>query len=289
MITLLEIIRRSETFLANHGIERPRHLAEEIIADALGMKRLDLYLQFDRPLTEEELASLRRVVMRGAQQEPLAYIAGCVDFAGVKLKVDRSVLIPRPETEILVETVVLTLQALPLEGKVLWDMCCGSGCIGIALKARFPLLKVVLSDVSEAALETARLNAQGADITFKQGDLFAPFVEEMCDFFVCNPPYISECEFAHLPATVRKWEPSQALLAGPTGLEYYEQIACCLRSYLNLQGLAWLEIGRGQGTSVANIFNSQGWHCQITPDWAEHDRFAFITHLTQKSLNGEKK
>ena len=275
MITLIEIIKRSAEYLAQRGIENPRPAAEEVIADALNMKKLDLYLQFDRPLTESELPTLRSAIARRAKHEPTAYIAGRVIFAGIELKVDRSVLIPRLETEILVETITQTLQEMPLENKVLWDMCCGSGCIGLALKTRFPQLTVALSDMSSEALITAQKNSQ-VDVQFKQGDLFAPFAGKRCDFFVCNPPYVAEGEFAQLSSEVRDWEPKTALISGPTGLEYYARIATDLRTHLNRGGLAWLEIGTGQGASVQALFEAQGWQCQIKPDWSGHDRFCYL-------------
>lgn len=276
MITLLEIIKRSAGYLAERGIESSRRTAEEVIADVLGMKRLDLYLQFDRPLTESELPALRSAIVRRAQHEPVAYIAGRVAFAGIELNVDRSVLIPRPETEILVETIAQSIQEMALDGKVLWDMCCGSGCIGLALKTRFPLLTVILSDMSSEALQTAQKNAH-VEVQFKQGDLFAPFAGEGCDFFVCNPPYITEGEFPELAPEVRDWEPKKALVAGPTGLEYYARIARDLKAHLRQDGKAWLEIGSGQGPAVQALFAAQGWKCQITSDWAGHDRFCLVS------------
>lgn len=280
MITLLEIIKRSAGYLAERGIEAPRRSAEEVIADALNMKRLDLYLQFDRPLTDGELPALRSAIARRAQHEPTAYIAGSVTFAGIELKVDRSVLIPRPETEIMVETIAKSLveQSLEgsLEGKVLWDMCCGSGCIGLALKSRFPQLSVILSDMSPEALRTAKKNAV-VDVEFKLGDLFIPFAGQRCDFFVCNPPYVTEGEFPQLAPEVKDWEPKMALVSGATGLEYYARIASHLRAHLNPEGQAWLEMGAGQGLAVQALFEKQGWKCQIALDWAGHDRFCMIS------------
>jgi len=276
MITLLEVIRRSTHYLAERQIENPRRASEEVIADALGVRRLDLYLQFDRPLTEKELHPLREVIARRAEHEPTAYIAGKVSFGGVELQVDSSVLIPRPETEILVETIAETLQGLPLDGKVLWDMCCGSGCIGLALKNRFPQLTVALSDISSEALSTAQKNSAPYNISFKKGDLFTPFLGEMCDFFVCNPPYVTEKEFCQLDPEVKDWEPRLALVAGPTGLEFYARIARELRDYLRPGGKAWLELGSGQGSAVKDLFAAQNWQGEILPDWAGHDRFLII-------------
>jgi release factor glutamine methyltransferase len=272
MIPLLEIIRRSEKYLANCQLQHPRREAEEVIASILGIKRLDLYLQFDRPFAEEELPILRQAIQRRGRGEPVAYIAGKVSFGGISLNVNRSVLIPRQETEILVEKIASCLKKLDLKNKVLWDLCCGSGCMGLALKNRFPELEVILSDLSEEALAVAASNAQ-SPVFFKQGNLFAPFSGMKCDFFVCNPPYITQHEYASLEREVKDWEPKQALLAGDTGLEFYSRIAKELKNYLNPHGLAWLELGTGQGPTVSTLFQAEGWVCTVEPDWSGHDRF----------------
>lgn len=275
MITLLEIIKRSEEYLASRGIARPRREAEEVIADALELKRLDLYLQFDRPVSEKELPALRLAIQRRGAGEPIAYISGKVSFAGISVKVTPAVVIPRPETEILVETIALTLLKHSLEKKVLWDMCCGSGCIGLALKARFPQLEVVLSDLSSEALAVAQENGAGS-ANIKQGNLFDPFAGMKCDFFVCNPPYVTESEYLQLTPEVRH-EPKIALVSGPTGLEFYTQIAKELKHYLNPGGLAWLEIGSGQGVAVQQLFHAEGWQCHYESDWSGHDRFLYLS------------
>lgn len=267
MKTLLDVIQRSESFLQERGIERPRREAEEVIADALGVRRIDLYLQFERPLTEEELAKLREPVVRRGNREPAAYIAGTVSFCDLSIKVTPDVLIPRPETEILVEKIAETLKGCDLEGKTLWDMCCGSGCIGLALKKKFPSLNIVLSDLSDKALAIARQNGDG--VAFRQGDLFTPFEGETCDLFVCNPPYVTEEEYAGLTPEV-KAEPKMALIGG---LVFYERIAARLFHFLNPGGMAWFEIGSGQGEHVKRIFNGKG---RIENDWAGHTRFFFL-------------
>ncbi|MCH9625593.1 MAG: Release factor glutamine methyltransferase [Chlamydiales bacterium] len=278
MITLFELIQRSEIYLKERGILRARREAEEVIADVLGIKRLDLYLQFDRPLQQDELPALRSAVQRRSKHEPVAYIAGEVRFADLCLQVTPDVLIPRPETEILVEIIKTQLSELDLENKVLWDVCCGSGCMGISLKNYFPVLDVVLSDASKKALMIARKNA-ACDVTFKEGDLFEPFEGMRCDFFVCNPPYVSEQEYSTLEPSVRDWEPKMALVSGESGLEFYSRIAKNLHLYLRPEGLAWLEIGQGQGESVKKIFELEGWRCHYQTDWSGNDRFFFIEKL----------
>lgn len=267
MKTLFDVIKLSESYLKERGIERPRREAEEVIADALCARRLDLYLQFERPLAEEELQNLREPIMRRGNHEPAAYISGVVQFADLAINVTPDVLIPRPETEILVEKISEYLSDLDLEGKILWDVCCGSGCIGHALKKRFPQLTVILSDLSENALAVARSN--GHDVLFKQGDLFAPFADEKCDFFVCNPPYVTEEEYASLAPEV-KAEPKMALVGG---LEFYRRIAAEIYAYLNPHGRVWLELGTGQGEAVKKIFEGKG---VVENDWAGHNRFFFL-------------
>lgn len=275
--TLLEIIRRSEQYLAERGIERARREAEEVIAGLLGMKRLDLYLQFERPFTEKELGEARLAIQRRGKREPAAYIIGKMEFAGCLFNLSSAVLIPRPETEILVEMLAQKMKKENLNGKVLWDVCSGSGCIGISLKKRFPELTVYLSDLSQEALLIAQENAElnEVEIHFKQGDLLAPFKGEMCDYFVCNPPYIAESEYVTLSPEVRA-EPKMALVSGATGVELYERLAHDLKGSLKPTGEALMEIGTGQGEKIKNIFNKEGWRCRYEPDWSGHDRFFFL-------------
>ncbi|NGX61406.1 MAG: Release factor glutamine methyltransferase [Chlamydiae bacterium] len=280
MKRLLEIIQLSASFLEKKGIERARFEAEEVIADALLLKRLDLYLQFDRPLIEQELASVRERLQRRANREPLAYIHGRVTFGGLTFEVNPSVLIPRPETEILLATISETLSKEDVEGKVLWDVCAGSGCLGLCLKHRFPALTVVLSDLSPAALEVAKRNAGSlgllSSVTFLEGDLFAPFSGMKCDYFVSNPPYITEEEYRSLAPEVREQEPKMALVSGVSGYEMYEKIASGLPHYLAEGGRGWLEMGTGQGDEIVKIFSSYDLFGSVASDYAGHDRFFFL-------------
>lgn len=275
MKTVLEIIRLAEGYLKERKLPRARREAEDLVADVLGLRRLDLYVQFERPLVEKELNACREALKRRAAGEPLQYIAGKVEFAGVTIEVNRNVLIPRPETEILIEMIASTLAKESLEGRVLLDLCAGSGYIGIALKKRFPALEVILSDLSEEALAVAQCNAErnGVDVTILQGDL----VFRECDYFVSNPPYVTAEEWLNLDKSVRDFEPKMALIGGPSGLEFYIRIATVLKSYLKLGGKAWFEIGAGQGGPVKEIFQRAGWkNCTVESDWAGHDRFLCV-------------
>lgn len=279
MKTLLEILTLSTHYLQQHGIQNPRRQAEDLISDALGMQRLNLYLEFDRPLTESELEICRQRLTRRSKGEPLQYIQGDVEFYGCKIFLNKDVLIPRQETEILVDLIVKDLEKEDLIGKSLWDLCCGSGCIGIALKKRFPLLKVVLSDISIKALELAKKNAKEnqIDVQFLHGNLLEPFLGKKTDYLVCNPPYIAEEEFSTLEAEVRHFEPKQALVSGSTGLEIYSHLATDLKKYLTPLAKVWFEIGSTQGSAMYELFPSDQWRtCEVKNDWSGKNRFFFL-------------
>lgn len=278
MKTVQEILQASTDFLKLKNIERPRRLAEEILSHALGLKRIDLYLQWDRPVMEEELVLLRGWVKRLGLGEPLEYITGVVSFYGCSIEVDARVLIPRPETEILVDFIVRCLaeNQRPL---AVWDLCTGSGCIGIALKKKYPFLHVVSSDISPEALAVARKNGEknGVEISFLQGDLLTPFAGERADLIVVNPPYISLKAYESLDPSVRDFEPRGALVGGERGVEFYERLAEESPSFLNPGGRLFLEMGFDQGDSLNYIFNSPVWAIKRrVQDWSGKDRFFFL-------------
>lgn len=276
MRTLLEVLNLCAAFLQQNGVEPARRQAEELLSAALEMQRMELYLQYDRPLAGQELDRVRAWLKRRAKGEPLAYIMGEVQFFGCQIKVAPDVLIPRQETEILVDLISKELARSSLEGKSLWDLCCGSGCIGIALKRAHPSLHVVLADQSAAALEVARQNAlrNSVEVELLQGDLLAPFGGRTTDFLVCNPPYVTETEFKQLEREVAQFEPRAALVGGPTGLEFYKRLAAELPRCLVPGAKAWFEIGAEQGSGVQQLFQAAHWkNCCVQRDWAGKDRF----------------
>lgn len=276
MKTVGEVLALSYKYLQSKQIQSPRRDVEDLIAHLLGMKRLDLYLNFDRPVDEIELQKLREGLKRLVALEPLEYITGMVFFFGCKIQLNSSVLIPRPETELLVEKIASELQEMSLEGKVFLDLCSGSGCIGIGVKKQFPQLEVILSDKSPAAVALSRENARLNDLelTVLQGDLFEPLKMQKVHFIACNPPYISAAEYELLDPSVKNFEPREALLAGISGLEFYERLAREASSHLEKPGQIWLEIGTGQGDSVKKIFNDASYvNVAVEKDLAGHDRF----------------
>lgn len=279
MKSILDVIKLSTDYLQEKGIASPRRQAEELVGDVLGISRLQLYTEFDRPLVEAELDRCRKSLARRGKGEPWAYIRGDLEFHGCIIKVNPDVLIPRQETEILVDLIFKALAGEDLQGKTLWDICSGSGCIGIAIKKRFPALDVVLADNSEKALDVARENAllNEASVEFVQGDLLQPFHGRKAHFVVSNPPYVSEPEYAGLDISVKNFEPKSALVAGKSGLEFYERFAKELERHLHPGAKAWFEIGHIQGGPVKALFDSPPWkHCRVEKDWAGHDRFLLL-------------
>ncbi len=265
MKTIGEVIHLSSEFLKERKIERPKRLAEDLLSFVLKLKRMDLYLRFDQPIIEEELKEIRERLLRCGKGEPFEYVVGETQFFGCRIKVDRRVLIPRPETEILVEMIAKEAK----EG-VLWDLCTGSGCIGIALKKANPALQVTLSDISPDALAVARSNAElnGVDVEIVKGDLLAPFQGRKANWIVCNPPYISKAELAQLDRSVLDYEPQLALLGGERGTEFYERF----KNELHFDAKIFFEIGSGQGEALKKLFPKGELHL----DWAGHPRFFFL-------------
>lgn len=279
MKNILEVLTLSTDYLKQRGIVNPRRQAEDLVADALNLARLQLYVEFDRPLSEGELELCRKNLGRRAKGEPLQYIRGFVEFCDCRIKVSPDVLIPRQETEILAEKIIKELEQRDCKGKILWDICTGSGCLGIAIKRKIPDLHVVLSDISDPALKIAQENAEanGVQVDFVQGDLFEPFKGQKCDFLVSNPPYIAQNEYLDLDVEVKRFEPSGALIGGKTGLEFYERFARELPAFLTPGAMGWFELGTGQGKGVLSLFSDPPWKsCRYEQDWSGHDRFFFL-------------
>lgn len=279
MKTLGEVLTLTSDFLKERNCSRFRRVAEELLAHVLKLKRLDLYLQFDRPIQETELEQMRTLLKRASKGEPIEYIIGTLTFYQCSLSITKDVLIPRPETEILVDHAVRMLKQESCFGKVAWDVCTGSGCIGIAIKKACPDLTVCLSDLSSAALAVAANNAAAnqVDVELLQGDLLAPYAQRRADLFFCNPPYISAKELIDLDPSVKDFEPEGALLSGEDGLFFYQRLKNELPNYLNPEAKIFFEIGFNQGKAIETLFSDKYWKKQrIEKDWAGHDRFFFL-------------
>lgn len=274
--TIVELLRWTTEYLEQKGLAEARLNAELLLAGVLDLKRLDLYLQFDRPLRPEELAEFKTRLLRRARREPLQYIAGHADFRELRLQVDPRVLIPRPETEVLVgEVLAWAAGKSSLRGL---DIGTGSGAIALSLATEGGFQEVVATDVSADALAVARSNreraAPGAQVDFREGAGFAPVAGESFDVVVANPPYVGEEERASLDPEVRDWEPSLALFAGAGGLEVVRELVRDAPSHLRPAGLLALEIGATQAAAVVELIRGRGSYGEprVVQDLAGRDR-----------------
>ena len=275
MLTVLEIIKRSTEFFASKGIESPRLNAELLIGHALNRRRMQLYLEFERPLPEAELERIRPLIKRRGQQEPLQYIIGDAEFCGLTLKVDRRVLIPRPETEQLVEQVIA---ARPVPPQRILDLGTGSGAIALALARAFPEAAIVATDLSEDALAVARENAvrHGLETrtTFVTSDWFNAVPEGTYDVIVSNPPYLSEEDTAATAPEVHRYEPAAALTSAEGGLHDLRQIVAGAKARLASGGLLALETGISQHAALLALASQGGFsRAESKTDLTGRDRF----------------
>lgn len=276
MFTVLEIIKKTTDFLATKGVESPRLNAELLIGHALGRKRMQLYMEFERPLSEVELEKIRPLVRRRALREPLQYIVGDTEFCGLRLAVDRRALIPRPETELLVEHVQRMRAASP-PGRIL-DLGTGSGAIALALAAAFPVATVVAVDRSAEGLELARSNAAltGLDgrVTLLESDWFEAVPVEAFDVVVANPPYLSDAETDQTAPEVRDFEPRSALAAGDEGIADLVRIIAQAPRYLAPGGLLALETGIAQHVRLLPLLHDAGFaQVESHPDLTGRERY----------------
>ena len=266
MYTILELINKSCDFLTKKGIESPRLNAELLLAHVLSCKRLDLYLSFDKPLGESEINLYREYIVRRSNFEPLQYIIGTVDFYGMNISINPDVLIPRPETEILVEKV---LSSIPLNGN-----------IAIALAANRTNVRVTAIDISEKALNIAKLNAVNNkidNIEFLQSDVFEltennstlnpEYGNVKYDIIVSNPPYIDLCDYHSLQKEVLDFEPKIALTDNADGLSFYKQIIEISKKILTNKGKLFFEMGIDQSEKITDLMNSTFSNIEVFLDY----------------------
>jgi release factor glutamine methyltransferase len=276
MITVLESINLSSEYLKNKGIESPRINAELLLAHILNCKRLNLYLSFEKPLTEEELQKYRELLRRRSKFEPLQYIIGKVEFYGIDFKVNPSVLIPRQETEILVETIIGqydkhdTLRIL--------DIGTGSGNIAISLAKNLDSSVITALDISEDALniayENALLNSVNDRTEFIRFDfLKEEFKRNEFDVVVSNPPYIALEEFETLSPELKEYEPKVALTDYNSGFLFYEIISDKSNHLLKPGGKLFFEVGKGQASKVTEIMTKNNFqNINVTKDYLNIER-----------------
>ncbi len=281
MPTVLEILDKSTKFLDEKGIESPRLNADLLMAHVLTCKRLDLYMMFDRPLKEPELESYRECIRRRIKFEPLQYIVGNVEFFGLTLEVNSSVLIPRPETELLVDIIIQ--ENKDRSGLKILDIGTGSGNIAISLAKMLPQSEVTTIDVSEASIETAINNASFNSVTninFVVSDVIDFFTYrkgeniELFDLIISNPPYVSNSDYLKVQEEVLRYEPSIAVTDFADGYKFHSEIIA--KSLLNLkqQGKVYLEMALGQDETLSGMMISAGYsNIEVYKDYNKIKRF----------------
>jgi release factor glutamine methyltransferase len=263
--------------LRSRGSSSPRLDVELLLGLVLKLDRVQLIVDADRPLSKDELAAYRALHRRRRAGEPVAYLRGVREFYGRNFRVDARVLVPRPETEILVETALRRTRALSLSARVL-DLCTGSGCVAITLARERPTTRVVAVDLSEGALVVARENATRLGVTHQiallRSDLYAALDPgARFDLITANPPYISELEIPSLPPDVRDFEPRLALAGGEDGLAVVRRVVLGARSFLAPGGVLALEVGAGQAPEVQALFEQGGFTAiERQRDYAGHER-----------------
>jgi release factor glutamine methyltransferase len=288
--TIQRLLNWVTEYLTSKGVEAPRLSAELLLCHVLGLKRIDLYTQFSKPVAAEQLALLRDLVKRAGQYEPVAYLTGKTEFYSLELNITRDCMIPRPETELLVQRAIEFLRTRNGTQSVC-DLCTGSGCIAAAIAKNFPSVRLIATDISDAALAVAAGNIekhQLADrVTLLCGDLFEPLVRPLdagkFDLIVCNPPYVSSAEYDSLDKNVKNYEPRLALHAGVDGLDVYRRIVEKIDQFLKPGAALMLEIGYAQGPAVKELLEQTAAFAEIKIEKDYHDNDRIITARTSQT------
>jgi release factor glutamine methyltransferase len=281
--TLQKILNSIADHLKKGGVDSPRLSAELLLSYVLGMKRIELYARADTPISKQQIQHLDELTKRAGQHEPIAYLTGKTEFYSLALNVTRDCMIPRPETELLVERAI---EFLRTSSGTQWvcDLCTGSGCIAVAIAKNCPAARIIATDISADALNIAAQNVEAyhldEQIKLLSGDLFEPVKVisggQQFDLIVCNPPYVSAAEYEALPKTVRDYEPRLALFAGSDGLDICRRIITEAGDFLKPEGALMLEIGYAQGPAVTELLQQAGAFSEIKiqKDLRHNDRLA---------------
>ncbi|TDO95072.1 release factor glutamine methyltransferase [Halanaerobium saccharolyticum] len=291
-MNIKELLKRSDQFLAERGIESSRLDAEVLMADLLDMERINLYVKYDYPLKSSEVDRYREMIKKRAQRVPAAYITEKKEFMSLEFEIKEGVLIPRPETENLVETVIEYCRQNELQSPQIIDVGTGSGAIAVSLAHYLTEAKVVGVDLDPQALKVARRNMEKHELSERmsilKSDLLAEFIKreiKEIDIIVSNPPYISEAEMEELSPEVKK-EPQTALKAGADGLDYYRRLIPEAEKVLKNGGKIFLEIGYQQAEAVSNLFGKSWSQVEVKKDYAENDRIVSAVFEAVKKTEG---
>jgi release factor glutamine methyltransferase len=283
--TVSRLLAWTREHLERCEVESPRLCAEILLAHAMGCERIKLFTQFESAPERNVLERFRELVRQAAAGRPIAYLTGTKEFFSLTFEVTPDVLIPRPETEVLVERAIHLVRESAGSVQSLVDLGTGSGCIAISLAKHLPEAVISASDVSEAALQVARRNANrhgvAERIDFRVGDLFTPWpASERFDAILCNPPYVATSESDALPATVRDFEPHAALFAGADGLSVMRRLIGEAPGRLRAGGHLLLEVAYNQASAVRGLLDESGWHAIVAyRDILDHERVVHARRL----------
>jgi release factor glutamine methyltransferase len=258
--TIKKLLDWMVSHFTEKGVDSPRLTAELLLSFVLKTERIELYMHFDQPIKKPQLDKLHSLIKRCLQNEPVQYLTGRTEFYSLSLKVAPACLIPRPETELLVERAVEFLRSRT-GTQYVCDLCTGCGCIAVAIAKNFADAKIIATDICDKALTVAAENIKKYEfdrrIELLQGDLFEPIISQLdvkeFDLIVCNPPYVSGAEYEKLGMKVKNHEPKLALDGGTDGLDAYRRIAADIGSHLKKDGALLLEIGFMQGQEVKKL------------------------------------
>ncbi len=289
-MNIKEILNRTDEFLSERGIESSRLDAEVLLADLLDIERINLYVKFDYPLKSSELEEYRERITKRAQRIPAAYIIGRKEFMSLEFDITEDVLIPRPETENMVEEIISYCRDNELQDAHIIDIGTGSGAVAVSLAHYLPETKVVGVDISKNAVKIARKNAEKFELeerlSIVNSDLLQGFIKRDIsgiDIIVSNPPYISDSEMEELPPEVKK-EPERALRAGKEGLDFYKKLIPQAAQVLKDGGKIFLEIGSSQAEAVQALFAGNWQDIKVIKDYADHDRI--VTAVYRENHEG---
>jgi release factor glutamine methyltransferase len=281
--TIQRLLKWITDYLTEKGLESPRLSGELLLSSVLELKRIELYTKFDTVVGKEQLTELHKLIKRAGEGEPIQYLTGRVEFYSLELEVCEDCMIPRPETELLVERAIDFLRGRTGRQNVC-DLCTGCGCIAVAIAKNFEAADIVATDISSVALSVASKNVTKYGlyerIKLLCGNLFEPIVPEFdvepFDLIVCNPPYVSGLEFEQLERGVKDYEPETALYGGEDGLDVYRRIADKAPDFLKAGGCLMIEIGYRQGQDVTGLLEKT--ECfkeiKVEKDYHDNDRIA---------------
>jgi release factor glutamine methyltransferase len=285
--TIQRLLNWITEYLTQKNVDAPRLSAELLLSNLLGLKRIELYTQYNKPVAPEQLEQLRGLVKRAGQHEPVAYLVGKTEFYSIEFEVSPDCLIPRPETELLVQRAIEFLRRRT-GPHLVCDLCTGCGVIAVAVAKNVPDARAIATDISEPALGVAAKNVEKHKlqdrIELRHGDLFEPLVPQLdlFDVIACNPPYVSAAEYEALDQNVKDYEPRLALHAGPDGLDLYRRISEKVDQFLKPDGILLLEIGYQQGAAVRELLDRTGAFAEIRieKDLQRHDRLVVVTRAS---------